>query len=251
MSSDKAIIVLRDVSFAYDHVPVLEHVDLTIMERELVAMVGPNGGGKTTLLKLILGLLRPDQGKVRVFSQPPERVRLRMGYVPQYVHYDPQFPVSVIDIVLMGRLGRPSRYGKLDREAAHEALHLVGMEEVADRPFEALSGGQRQRALIARALASESDLLLLDEPTANIDALVEAELFELLKEMNQRMTILMVSHDLALVSSIVKRAICVNRQVAMHPTSDITDGDMQQMYGGDLRMVRHDLSCFEQEHTHG
>ena len=156
-----------------------------------MCIVGPNGGGKTTLVKLILGLLTPQRGEVRVFGQPPHRSRLRVGYMPQHVQHDPQFPVTVMDIVLMGRLGQGGLagllgwHGRADRRAALDALAEVGMEEFGRRPFAALSGGQRQRVLIARALCCKPDLLLLDEPTSNVDSLVEARLLDLLRKLNR------------------------------------------------------------------
>ncbi len=243
--ADEPVILLRGVSFAYERAWVLEDVNLAVGGRESICIVGPNGGGKTTLVKLILGLLRPNSGEVRVFGLPPERARLRIGYMPQYVRHDPRFPVTVMDVVLMGRLGRGGLrralgwYARPDRRAALDALHQVGMEAAARRPFAALSGGQRQRVLIARALCCQPELLLLDEPTANVDTLVEARLFEILRELNRRMTVVVVSHDLGFVSSLVERVICVNRRVFIHPTSQITGEVIRDLYGGEVRMVQH------------
>jgi len=237
--------------FSYGREPVLEDVDLSIEDRSAVCIVGPNGGGKTTLVKLILGLLTPQKGEVRVFGQSPRYARLRIGYMPQHVQHDPQFPVTVKDIVLMGRLGRSTFgwAGRDDRRAAIEALEEVGMEEFTGRPFAALSGGQRQRVLIARALCCRPDLLLLDEPTSNVDSLVEAKLLDLLRTLNQKMTILMVTHDLGFVSGLVESVICVNRRVVVHPTSQITGAMIHDIYGGEVRMVRHD-ELSHAGHTH-
>ena len=249
--SAEPVISLRDVSFSYDGMRVIENADVTVRDREWACVVGPNGGGKTTLLKLVLGLVQPEAGEVRVFGGSPERARLRVGYMPQRVQHDPQFPVTVTDVVLMGRLGRRlgGPYSKADREAAQVALEEVALAELAKRPFSALSGGQQQRVLIARALACEPDLLLLDEPTANIDALVETKLFEILQALNARMTILMASHDLGFVSSLADSVICVNRRVIIHPTSEITGEIIRDIYGGDLRLVRHDHRCAEKGHS--
>lgn len=240
---DRPVIALSGVDFSYDSSPVLTDVNLTISEQEFVWVVGPNGGGKTTLLKLMLGLLKPVRGIVRVFGRSPGKARPRVGYMPQYVRLDPQFPVDVMGIVLMGRLGNGVRWGphrKQDKEAAAQALREVGLWEKQEHSFSTLSGGQQRRLLIARALACEPDLLLLDEPTANLDLAVEQELFELLRKLNQRLTIVMVSHDPAFVSQFVERVVCVNRKVAVHPTSEMEEEIMNELYGRRVRLVRHD-----------
>ena len=237
------VIALRNVSFAYDSTPVLQDVSLEVPERDFACMVGPNGGGKTTLLKLLLGLLAPTRGEIRVFGGAPERARTRIGYMPQHAQTDPRFPVSVADVVLMGRLGRAEilgPYRRAHREAAWRALREVGLDDLRRRPFGDLSGGQRQRVLIARALAAEPELLLLDEPTSNLDAPAESELNELLRRLNERMTIVMVSHDLGFVSRFVRTVICVKQCVVVHPTSEITGEIIREIYGSDVCMVRHD-----------
>jgi len=254
---EEPVISLRGVAFAYESAPVLEDVNLSIGRCESVCIIGPNGGGKTTLLKLILGLLRPDAGEVRVFGQSPQQARLRVGYMPQHARHDPQFPATVMDIVLMGRLGHGRLggllgwYGAADREAAADALRRMELEDLARRPFAALSGGQRQRVLIARALCCRPELLLLDEPTANVDTLMEARLLEILRELNRQMTILMVSHDLGFVSNLVESVICVNRRVIVHPTSQISGEMIRSMYGGDVRMVHHSDALSPPGHGHG
>ncbi len=245
-------IVLKDVSFAYAKEKVLEDVCLTVPKGDFASIVGPNGSGKTTLLKLILGLLKPASGDIRIFGDTPEKANLRMGYMPQYAHLDTQFPVTVLDVVLMGRLGYTSggRYSRKDRKAAKSSLEEVKLSGLAKHLFSELSGGERQRVLIARALCSEPDLLLLDEPTASIDPEVQKVLFEILEELNQRMTIVLVSHDIGFVSKVVKSVICVNRRVVVHPTSEINGEIIKEIYGGDLRMIRHDQRCSERGHHH-
>lgn len=250
MHEGKPAIAIVDLAFSYDGTAVLEDVNLTIGEREFVSIVGPNGGGKTTLLKLILGLLKPTQGRVRVFGQAPEKTRPRVGYMPQNAHLDPKFPVNVMDVVLMGRLGNGPPFGPYRREdkaAAGQALEQVGLQDMRKRLFSGLSGGERQRALIARALACEPDLLLLDEPDANLDVAVEGRLYELLCELKERLTVVVVSHDLGFVSQYVQTVVCVARKVVVHPTSEITGETISQLYGGDVRMVRHDHTD-EQRH---
>jgi zinc transport system ATP-binding protein len=236
------LVSFRNVTFSYGGAPVLDDVNFTIQERTFISIVGPNAGGKTTLLKLMLGLLKPSQGTIEVFGMPPEKARPRIGYMPQYVQFDPNFPVTVLDVVLMGRLGNGVRfgpYGKADRAIAIEALHKLEMDKVRNRPFMALSGGQRQRVLIARALAAEPELLLLDEPTANVDMAVETELFELLNTMSETITVVVVSHDLGFVSQYVQSVVCVNRRVMVHPTTAVTGEVISALYGADVCMVRH------------
>ncbi len=239
---DASAIVMRGLWFSYDGYPVLEDVNLLIPQGDFVSVVGPNGGGKTTLLKLILGLLRPSQGEVHVFGLIPDEARPRIGYMPQQSQLDPQFPATVMDVALMGRLGHGRSFGpysRSDKEIVSAALHQVGLYELRKKVFSSISGGQRQRLFIARALACEPDLLLLDEPTANLDAVMEGDLYELLQTLNQRLTVVMVSHDIGFVSQVVRSVICVKRKVLMHPTCEITGEMINEMYGSPMRMVRH------------
>ncbi|AFM26168.1 metal ABC transporter ATP-binding protein [Desulfomonile tiedjei] len=235
-------VFVKDLWFAYNGYPALENVNLSIPRGDFVSVVGPNGGGKTTLLKVILGLLRPTRGEVRVMGMTPEQARPRIGYMPQYTQLDPLFPATLMDVALMGRLGRGGLFGGYSREdknVVSEALKQVGLYELRKKSFSALSGGQRQRLLIARALACEPDLLLLDEPAANLDAVMETDLYQLLRTLNERLTIMMVSHDLGFVSRIIKSVICVKRKVLMHPTTEITGEIINDIYGSPMRMIRH------------
>ena len=241
--TERPALELRDLSYSYDGTPVIEGANLTVGCGEFVTVVGPNGGGKTTLIKLVLGLLRPDSGSVRVFGCRPEESKPRMGYVPQRSDIDPSFPATVLDVVLMGRLGKTRRFGMYTREdvdAAMAALVDVELAELSRRPFSKLSGGQRQRTLIARALASQPDILLLDEPTANLDIAMEQELYEILLRLKKRLTLLLVSHDLAFVSGFTDTVACVNRSVVVHTTSEVTPELINALYGRDVRFVRHD-----------
>ena len=195
--------------------PVLADVDLTVRPGEHLAVVGPNGGGKTTLLRLLLGLLQPTSGKIEVFGGAPAEMRPRVGYVPQHSAVDVSVPASVLDVVLMGSLRRSPwalRFGRQDRERAREALDRVGLSPMADCRLCELSGGQCQRVLVARALISEPDLLLLDEPTAGVDAEHEAAIMTSLFDLGDAAVIL-VSHDEGLVAAHFDRAIQVHRQV--------------------------------------
>ena len=245
---DEAVIETGKLSFAYDGPLVLENVNITIAPRDFVSVVGPNGGGKTTLLKLMLGLLQPTSGWVRVFGRSPLEVRRRIGYVPQHVHFDPQFPVTAMDVVLMGRLGLGSGIGLLrrrDKLAARQALQEVGLADYSRRPLGVLSGGQRQRVLIARALAAEPELLLLDEPTASLDLAVQGDFFELLHRLNERLTVLLVSHDVGFVSQHVQTVVCVSRHVDVHSTSALDGHAINKLYGGPVRYVHHQHGTHE------
>lgn len=244
-------IALRGVSFAYDGRPVLQDVSFEVGIGDFAALVGPNGGGKSTLLKLILGLLRPLAGEVRVFGQPPRRVSHRIGYVPQSFTYDPRFPVTVGDVVRMGSLGKHALQSSPGSVA--DALDRVGLPGLTRRPFHDLSGGQRQRVLIARALISGTEMLLLDEPTANIDQRGEMEVQEVLQGLQDTVTVVLVTHDLSFVSGRVDTVVCVNRRVTVHPTigiEDVTGDVLRGMYGADARVVRHDLTCATGDDDH-
>ncbi len=238
------IVEIDGVSFRFGSGPrVLEDVSLAVDRGDFASVIGPNGGGKTTLVKLIVGLLKPTSGSLRVFGTTPEKARTRIGYMPQHAMMDPQFPVRVLDVVLMGRLTvRPTLlgYSRADRRAAAAALAQVGLGDLGARPFSALSGGQRQRVLLARALVTGPELLLLDEPASGLDQKVEQDFFDLLRELNRRLTIILVSHDLGFVSGFVRTVICVHRQVDVHPTSELDGSAISAIYGGEVRMVRHD-----------
>jgi zinc transport system ATP-binding protein len=241
--TDPPLIDIEDLTFAYRRDPVLSEVNLQIGGRDFVSIVGPNGGGKSTLVKLMLGLLSPSRGHVRVLGGRPETVRSRVGYMPQHSQADPQFPARVMDVVLMGRLGQGWSLGpasRADRQAAIRALEHVEAAELARKRFSSLSGGQQQRVLIARAMASEPELLLLDEPMANLDLAVEANLYAHLEALSRTVTVVMVSHDLGFVSQFVRTVVCVNRRVVVHPVAEITGEIISEMYGGHVHMVQHD-----------
>jgi len=246
------VVALDNLSFSYNDRLILRDVNLKIEQFTSTCIVGPNGGGKSTLVKLMLGLLRPDKGEVRLLGDRPVRTRSQVGYVPQHARYDALFPVTALDVALMGRLdGRHSRYRKEDYEAAHAALAEIEMDAYAGSCFAELSGGQQQRVLIARALVSAVKLLIMDEPTSNIDPHVECSLMELLQKLNQRMAIILVTHDLGFTSKFFQSVVCVNQWVQIHPTSEITGQIIQDMYGEDFQMVRHDHRCAAEGHSHG
>jgi zinc transport system ATP-binding protein len=235
------VVDMEGVSFAFRAAPVLENISLAIPRGDFVCIVGPNGGGKTTLLRLMLGLLRPQRGRIRVLGGAPLAVRHRIGYMPQHTQLDPQFPMRVIDVVLMGRLRgwRAGPFRRVDREVALRALDEVGLADSARETFAALSGGQRQRVLIARALACTPEILLLDEPTANLDPLVQDEMNDLLHALNRRLTVILVSHDVGFVARHVKTVVCVSRHLRVHPAEEVTGDSIRELYGHGVRMVHH------------
>jgi zinc transport system ATP-binding protein len=240
------VIEIQKANFSYFDEPVLIDVNLRVESGSFTCIVGPNGGGKTTLLQLILGQTVPDFGKVKVFGKDPSKVRHQIGYMPQQSELDSMFPISVKDVVLTGRLGKHKwwgRYSKTDHQIAAASLSQVGLSFSRTKSFFELSGGQRQRVLIARALASDPELLILDEPTANLDANAERDLFDLLNTLNEKLTIVIVSHDLSLVSSYVKSVVCVNKKVAVHPTGKIPQEMSGEALGAHLRMIKHDQHC--------
>ena len=234
---------LHDLTVSYHKKPVLYGVDLTIPEGSLVGLIGPNGAGKSTLIKAVMGLLPVSGGWVKVFDQPFEKAKRRVGYVPQRESVDWDFPVNVMDVVLMGRyghLGWLKRPGKADRDKAREALDKVSMLPYANRQISNLSGGQQQRVFLARALAQESDLYLMDEPFAGVDAATERAIITLLQELKARgKTILVVHHDLTTVKEYFDRLVLLNmRIVASGPTDEIFTVDLlQKTYGGRLTLL--------------
>ncbi len=235
-------ILVEDLSFSYGDSRVLEQIQLSIAPREFVGLVGPNAGGKSTLLKLILGLLKPQAGRIQVLGQTPRQAARRIGYVPQFPSFPRDFPISVEQVVVMGRLGIGSMLGwqrKVDRDAARHALQEVDALDLARRRIGTLSGGQLQRVLLARALTGEPEILILDEPTANIDQRVESDVFALLATLNQHLTILLVSHDIAFISDYVSRVACLNRTLICHGTTEVNSDAIQQLYGSHVRLVAH------------
>lgn len=230
-----AIVELNNCDFSFEKEVVLKDINLSIPHGDFVAIIGPNGGGKTTLLKLMLGLLTPGKGTILVDGKPPQKASRSIGYVPQNVHINRSFPVTALDIVLMGMLNSetpPDKKTKGKNKEALMALERMEMLDFADRKIGTLSGGQRQRIFIARALVSGPKLLLLDEPTASIDAKGQADFYRLLKVLNNEITILLVSHDLLLISNYVKSVACVNKQLFYHSQAEITSEMLEHMYAG-------------------
>ncbi len=231
-----ALIDIRALSYAYEQAQVLEQVDLHVEAGAFLAIIGPNGGGKTTLLRLMLGLLQPQQGEIRIFGQAPRQVQRRIGYVPQHSRTTAGFPVSVEDVVRMGLSGL-RRTPRQTRLAIEQALAKAGMLESAAARLDELSGGQQQRVLLARALVSEPELLLLDEPLANVDPYGRQCIVETLMALVPRPTIVMVSHDLGLSAHAVDSMAAVNRYLIHRQGRTLSPDMIRLMYG------LHDEGC--------
>ena len=233
---------MENIWVHYDDVPVLEEVSLQVERGDFLGVIGPNGGGKTTLLRVILGLVKPDRGEVRVLGKPPEKSRVDIGYVPQQNLFDREFPISVQDVVLMGRYGKAGllrRYSETDRSKALSTLETVGMLNQKSRQIGTLSGGEQQRVFIARALVSEPKLLLLDEPTASIDPTMQTDFYELLEKLSQRMAVIMVSHDVGAISIFVEKIACLNRQLFYHGSKEIEPEILEATYKCPIQLIAH------------
>ena len=238
-----SLLDVHDVTVAYHRRPVLWDVDLTLDGPHLVAVIGPNGAGKSTLLKAILGLVPLASGSVRLFGETLDAVRGRIGYVPQRESVDWDFPVDVLDVVLMGTYGRLGWFRRpraSERDLAHDCLRKVGMESYARQQIGQLSGGQQQRTFLARALAQKADLYFMDEPMAGVDAATERAIFALLQELREQgKTVIVVHHDLRTVPQYFDRAVLLNmRLVASGPTAEVfTPENLRKTYGGRLSLL--------------
>lgn len=234
-----AVVEVRGLTFGYEREAVLRDVDLRIGSNDFLAIIGPNGGGKTTLLRLILGLETPWRGTVRWSrALAPGAI----GYVPQFSTFDKNFPLQLRDAVRMGRLGRGGllgRYGRADDRAVDRVLEQLHLDHLAAMPIAELSGGQLQRALIARALAGEPAILFLDEPTASVDAETRQVLEGVLAELNRRIPVVVITHDITGFAAQVKQIACVNRQLFYHGSGKLSHADLAEAYGCPVELIAH------------
>lgn len=236
-------IEIRNVSVQYGQHSALKGVEMKVPEGDYLGIIGPNGGGKTTLLKAILGLIPVRSGQIELFGKPAIQGRSEVGYVPQFASMDKGFPITLYDVVLTGRQ-RPGlslffRYSKEDRNMTEELLEQVGILHLAKRQIAELSGGEFQKMLIARALATKPKLLLLDEPTANVDATARNQIYQLLEELNQSITIVLVTHDLLAVSAQVQSLACLNGRLVYHGDPELKDNVVDQLYGCPVDLIAH------------
>ncbi|MCX5878403.1 MAG: ABC transporter ATP-binding protein, partial [Deltaproteobacteria bacterium] len=218
-------IEVEEVCFSYERTEVLKNVSFRLKQGEFLGIIGPNGGGKTTLVRLLLGLLHPDRGKIRILGEAPNAASRRVGYVPQSMDLSRSFPISVMDVAFMGRLARVrmgKKYTREDEEKVRQVLKKVGMWEHRRKLIGKLSGGQKQRVFIARALATDPEILFLDEPTASVDPEFQVNLYDILEELNKQVTIVVITHDIGVVSSYMKSIACVNKHFIFHEGSQIT-----------------------------
>jgi zinc transport system ATP-binding protein len=230
-------IELKDVTAYYDDVCALEKVNLTIHQGDFLGIIGPNGGGKTTLLKTLIGILKPVSGQVIRASD------VSIGYVPQFSSFNKAFPIDVYDVILMGRLNEGIRLGKkyssLDHESVNEILETLSISHLKERHISELSGGQLQKVLIARAMVSKPNILILDEPTASLDGTSREDINNLLKQLNDQMTIVVVSHDMAAISSHVKQVACLNRTLFYHGDTEHIGNSVEITYGCPVDIIAH------------
>ncbi|WHH59529.1 ABC transporter ATP-binding protein [Petroclostridium sp. X23] len=240
---NKKAIHIDNLTVHYNKIPALVDICIDVEDKEYLGVIGPNGGGKSTLLKAILGLVPVTSGTINVYGKRPGRLGTLVGYVPQFVGLDKRFPITVLEVVLTGRLNRKlslfHKFTREDKNAAEELLGKVGICNLADRQINALSGGEFQKMLIARALAVNPRLLLLDEPTASVDAKSRDQIFKLLEELNKNMTIILVTHDLLAVSSQVRKLACLNERLVYHGETELNQNIVNSLYGCPVDLIAH------------
>jgi len=254
------VIEISDLSYSYGNDRVLDGVNLNVTKGEFLALLGPNGGGKTTLLKLMLGLLDAETGTIRILGKRPGQVKRRIGYVPQTTSFNPGFPITVEQVTLLGitrsRFSPGSRYTKAQRQLAMDALNSVDIAEIAGKSVQALSGGEMQRVMIARALINKPEILIFDEPTSSIDPHGTYCFYEMLAGLGgDELTIVLVSHDISVTAPIIDSVACVNRQLIYNDKPELRPEMLSLMYGVHadncpMNVYLSDLSQFVENHQH-
>jgi zinc transport system ATP-binding protein len=239
------VIEIANVSYSYGGEVVLKDVSLTVNNGDFVGIIGPNGGGKTTLLRIALGVIKPETGTVRLLGGPPNKTRIRAGYIPQETSSNKWFPISVIDVTLMGLLSRRAMfrpYTRQDKEKAAAILNDLKLSPLSNRSIGGLSGGQRQKVLLARALVSEPNILFLDEPTASIDALGQDEIYEYLLAKNKSgTTVILVTHNVGAVSAYIRSVACVNKVLYYHADGVLDEKSITATFGCPVDLIAHGL----------
>lgn len=244
-TQSESAIHIENLSVYYGQTPAVAGVCLDVSEGEYLGIIGPNGSGKSTLLKAVLGLVPISSGTVKIFGNNIEKKSTLIGYVPQFSDLDKRFPITLLEVVLTGCLKQGVslfyRYTTKDKETAHDLLEKVGIARLAKRQISELSGGEFQKMLIARALAVNPKLLLLDEPTASVDAMSRDQIYGLLAELNKSMTIVLVTHDLLAVSSQVHRLACLNGRLVYHGEPELNESIVKNLYGCPVDLIAHGL----------
>jgi zinc transport system ATP-binding protein len=250
----KLAIELQNITAGYNvNTPIISCVNLEVAENEFLGIIGPNGGGKTTLLKVMLGLLKPTSGNVLVGGHQPPSKKYKIGYVPQYSNFDKTFPISVLDVVSMGLFSQKLFSSKLnlnERETVIQSLKKVNLLQKLNSQIGHLSGGEQQRVLIARALTTDPKILLLDEPTASVDTQTGLSIYELLTELNKEKTIILVSHDVGAISRSVKKIACMNKKLVYHNTKEITKEMLEEAYQCPIDLIAHGVPHRVLDHHH-
>lgn len=239
------VIEVQNVTFGRNGEKILDNVNLSVEPGDFYAIIGPNGGGKTTLLKIILGLLTQQSGSVRLLGGKPRETRKFCGYVPQFRTFDFRYPITVNEMVLSGRLayipGIRKRYRPVDLRMASDAMEKMGVSDLADRQLCSLSGGEQQSAIIARALAGGPRLLLLDEPLVFVDAPTEDHFYDIIEKLRSSMTIVLVTHDIGAISTHVTKVACLNHQIYTHGTNEITEDMITSAYQCPVDLIAHGI----------
>ncbi len=242
MKELKTLIEIKNLWVTINNTIILEDINLRVQENDLIALIGPNGGGKTTLIKVILGLIKPSRGEIKVLGTSPTKARKYIGYLPQVPQFDLTFPINVFEVVLMGRYkGLAKKFSEEDKEATINVLKEVGMLHNKDKQISELSGGEVQRVLLARALVRNPHILLLDEPTSNIDTDMQKTFYELIVQLKKEKAIILVSHDVAIISTFIEKIACLNRKLFFHDLKESALKKLEDIYKCPVEVIAHGI----------